>query len=276
MKKGWKIFWIVCAAVIGIGIVCCISGVAMGATLHSVKGLFPLGLGESDHVQLYEPGETAEDVQSQSYQGIKSIELDAGALEVQILPESTGQEVRVETKEISQNRNVRIEQEGSILKIETAKKHLSWWEKEGRYGTIWIYIPENLVLQEADLELGEGSLYVQNIHAEELKVDVGAGLAVLDDFTAGRTELLVGVGNLEAKGSTEKEAKLECDVGRIAYKDAGRETDFNYQLKCGIGEIKLGGASYSGLSVEQSIGNGAVKDMSIDCNLGNAEVTFEN
>lgn len=276
MKKGWKIFWTACAVTAGIGIVCCVSGAAMGATMHSVKGLFPLGLGTTDDAQLYAPGETAEDAQSQSYQGIESIELDAGRLEVQILPGGAEKEVRVETKEISQKLNIRVEQEGNRLKIETGEKHAPWRAKGGRYGAVWIYVPENLVLQDADLELGKGSLYVQNIHAEELKVDVGAGLAVLDDFTAGRTELSVGVGNLEAKGSTEKEAKLECDVGRIAYKDAGRETDFNYQLECGMGEIKLGGAVYSGLSVEQSIENRAAKNMNIDCNLGNAEVTFEN
>lgn len=37
MKKGWKIFWIVCASLAGIGVVLAVVGIVMGATFGSIQ-----------------------------------------------------------------------------------------------------------------------------------------------------------------------------------------------------------------------------------------------
>lgn len=43
MKRGWKIFWIVCAACLGIGFVCCAASFMMGVTVEAIENRFPDG-----------------------------------------------------------------------------------------------------------------------------------------------------------------------------------------------------------------------------------------
>ncbi len=45
MKRGWKIFWIVCAACLAVGLVCCAASFAMGVTAEAIAGRFPNGIG---------------------------------------------------------------------------------------------------------------------------------------------------------------------------------------------------------------------------------------
>ena len=45
MKKGWKIFAIICAVLAGLGIVLCIAGFAVGATDEDVRSALRRGIG---------------------------------------------------------------------------------------------------------------------------------------------------------------------------------------------------------------------------------------
>ena len=49
MKKGWKIFWIVCAATAAIGFVCCVIAKVLGVTTDMIEGRFPHGIGVFSH-----------------------------------------------------------------------------------------------------------------------------------------------------------------------------------------------------------------------------------
>ena len=40
MRRGWKIFWIVCASIAGIGLVLCVTGAGMGATLSGIGEVY--------------------------------------------------------------------------------------------------------------------------------------------------------------------------------------------------------------------------------------------
>ena len=44
MKRGWKIFWIVCAVCLVIGIVCCAASFVMGVTVEAIENRFPNGI----------------------------------------------------------------------------------------------------------------------------------------------------------------------------------------------------------------------------------------
>lgn len=45
MKRGWKIFWIVCAVCLVVGIVCCAASFVMGVTVEAIENRFPNGFG---------------------------------------------------------------------------------------------------------------------------------------------------------------------------------------------------------------------------------------
>ena len=37
MKKGWKIFWIVCGSLAGLGLVLCMASLALGVTTDQIR-----------------------------------------------------------------------------------------------------------------------------------------------------------------------------------------------------------------------------------------------
>ena len=45
MKRGWKIFWIVCGICTGIGLICCAAAFALGVTTEAIENRFPNGIG---------------------------------------------------------------------------------------------------------------------------------------------------------------------------------------------------------------------------------------
>ncbi len=49
MRRGWKIFWIVCGICAGVGLVCCALAFFLGVTSEAIENRFPDGIGIIDH-----------------------------------------------------------------------------------------------------------------------------------------------------------------------------------------------------------------------------------
>ena len=64
-------------------------------------------------------------------------------------------------------------------------------------------------------------------------------------------------------------------MGELQLKLAGTQTDFNYDLSCGMGELTVGDDSYTGMAKEKQINNNAVKNMDLECAMGSVSVQFE-
>lgn len=79
---------------------------------------------------------------------------------------------------------------------------------------------------------------------------------------------------ITATGDAKKKIEADCGVGEINLKIKGKQKDYNYDLDCGIGEIRCGDDSFSGFGREKSIDNGADKKMDIDCGIGSINVAF--
>ena len=69
--------------------------------------------------------------------------------------------------------------------------------------------------------------------------------------------------------------EMEGGIGTIQIKAAGVETDYSYDIDCGVGSVTIGNHSYTGLSAGGEIKNQGSKEMEIDCGVGNVEVSFE-
>ena len=52
------------------------------------------------------------------------------------------------------------------------------------------------------------------------------------------------------------------------------QDNFNYSIDCGIGEVILGGDSYSSLGVSREIDNDAEKKMELHCGVGQIHVEY--
>lgn len=195
------------------------------------------------------------------------------------------------------------------LEAENMRKMQSY-VKEGtlhikalRTGEIWdetkkceiiLYVPANYSFQEAEfevgagyidigtltagevgLEAGAGSIEADLIQAQEVDASVGAGAISVYDMNVQDVSGEVGVGYMYLEGEISRRADMECSMGSLELYVRGAQTDFNYQVECGMGNLEIGEESYSGLAKETSINHQAAKNMDLECAMGSISVTFD-
>ncbi len=125
MKRGWKIFWIVSAAIAGMGIILCSVSLMLGFSIEGYRTAYPDGIGiikRGYHLKFDEEatGDTAE-----VFQGIREISIDTDKVAVYVLTDDTLMpgEVRVETAQMSGLKRNHIYKDEEELKIEIDRKY---------------------------------------------------------------------------------------------------------------------------------------------------------
>ncbi len=305
MKKGWKIFWVMCISLGVLGIALCISGIILGATAEKIREVFGIqarftvssesgefyeggseraassesGEGyesRSDSAASYGSSETQADEGEQFFSDIEELKVDVTCLEVDIF-EGDGGQIRVYSGDLEQEilDDLTISKKDKELEIEMKGKKK--WENLGNRsrGVLSIQIPAGQQFKEVSVKVGAGLLTADDLHAEEMDIDVGAGQVYLNSFYARELDLECGAGEAELYGEIERETKIECGVGRVSFTAVGSREDYDYKVSCGIGSVTVGEDSYSGLGGERKISNGGSKKMEIECGIGEVEVSFD-
>lgn len=263
MKKGWKIFWIVCGSLLGLGVILLVAGIGMGASL-SLMNLHTPGWVSIDMNEAETAVETNEVNEVLSYTGIREIEVDAEALELHV-GVSQDDSVRVS---IENSVQVECYQDAEKLVIESDYK---WLTEQA--GTVWLYLPVTQ-LSEADIQVDAGAIYIEEICAMNLEISVDAGEVVVESFEAQTVEFECGAGRVEAYGKAGQRLAAECGAGEIALKLEGTKEDYDYDLECSVGEILIDGASYRGIANHHNRSYGTGKWMELECGIGSITVDF--
>ena len=55
----------------------------------------------------------------------------------------------------------------------------------------------------------------------------------------------------------------------------GKEKDYDFDLECGLGSIKIGVDEFEGAGVDRRIDNDAKREVSVECGIGSVEILFE-
>ena len=292
MRKGWKVFWIVCATLIGAGILFCAVGAVMGGTLMGISHEYEEEWRSryvtddvdytGDTTREYKEDEnlTAEGASSVNlgeYAHVWKLDVKLTYINV-IVKEYDGETVKVQVNGIEesllQDINQHIDEEGT-LEIELTKEKK--WEKlfnNHTPGTMTILIPSG-TLDEANLSVGAGVLTVEELHTDEFDMEIGAGKAIVNQLTARTMDLQCGAGEVEITADVSGESEIECGVGDVVYHAAGRQEDYNYNLDCGIGEMRIGSMEFAGIIKEQHVDNPkAERTMDVQCGIGSIEIDF--
>lgn len=295
MKKGWKIFWIICASLTGIGAALCIGGAVMGADFYEVEAALNTrsGWGWIDENEYYDDDDyddyaeteycdgtrqhaPQQAEESMMFSGIKELDVDINYLQVWIR-ESEESEVRTELFNIPEEvkDNLLIYQEGSELNVEIRRMSevIKEMKNRGEEAGITIWIPKDLTMHSASLSCGAGELLVDNIRAAELDLEVGAGTAEITDFTADQLDVSCDVGEVVVAGTANVESQIECGIGAVTYQANGAKEDYSYDLECGAGTITIGEEEFSGISTEK-MQAGAGSKMDVECSIGTVTITF--
>ena len=161
MKKGWKIFWIICAVLAGMGAVFFVAGIALGADFSYFRQCF-YGSGSEQEISSFE------------MEGITALDIDVSATEVNLYP-TDASNIKVDLYGRFHKHTTCIK-DGETLKIDM--HHGNHWFKFGKaHNKIDIYIPRTLKLKEADFDLNAVKLLSDEIDMENIDIDINAGMA---------------------------------------------------------------------------------------------------
>ena len=119
-----------------------------------------------------------------------------------------------------------------------------------------VYLPEKNSYDKIFVKVGAGNLTIEKLCGKDVAVDVG-------------------MGNLAIEGSLTGDATVDCGMGQIVMELSGNGKDFDYELDCGIGSLKVEGVySIAGIG-NKNIDNGATKEIDATVGMGNIEVKFK-
>lgn len=213
---------------------------------------------------------------SEHYSNINSIEIDVNASIVNIVK---GDSFLVEAKGVSDN--FRVNSRRNTVEIEED----AFWFFNNNSGEITIYVPSDL--NELVIDGGSGEIKIEDIIADRLELDLGAGLIEIASSTFYKADIDGGVGVIDAIDTTLSSLELDAGVGSVSIDGEilGRST-----IDGGIGEINLnlsneslykfivdkglGDITVNGTSISGTYGNGE-NVIDIDNGIGSVNITFD-
>lgn len=134
------------------------------------------------------------------------------------------------------------------------------WHRVG--GEVKVVLPRSTkMLKQATISTGAGAVYIKELVAEDLELDLGAGKVEIDDLIVrdktridGGTGLVlinsallndidfdIGVGRFAFTGEVTGRGDIDAGVGKLELNLVGTENDYRLRLHKGIGAIIVNG-----------------------------------
>lgn len=202
---------------------------------------------------------------------VRSLDLSLGAAEIVII---SGENYAVETRGMEENDlRCNLSPYGT-LSIDNTRKFpclnfLKGEKQKYMHPRILITVPENSDLDMVKIHVGAGSLVTKsvNVKASKVFIDVGAGNLEFNSLFGGRVDIRCGMGNIEMKGSITGLSRIDCSMGNVKLDLRGNKSDYSYDAKVGLGEIKVNDEKRSGIN-ELFCSNRQANHFSIKCGMG--------
>ena len=212
---------------------------------------------------------------------IDEFEIEIAAAEFTV---STGEEFAVE----SNLKNLTVKEDGNRLVIKE-RKHATI-NYNGK-AILNIIIPEDTVFEEVYITTGAGKVTMDNISAENLHMELGAGLVNIGELNAysessieggagsvniesgclNDLDMDMGVGEVVLKSELTGECEINQGIGAANLTLLGDKYDYCIEVEKGIGSIKVDGLSMSNNEV---FGTGS-NEVEIHGGIGEIEIVFE-
>lgn len=121
-----------------------------------------------------------------------------------------------------------------------------------------VIIPSKMPFDMVDMEIGASQAEIKGLIADEVSISVGAGQANVEQLSVNKLDVEAGLG--------------EVNISVI-----GAQEEYNYEVECGIGSVKVGEATYGGFAAEQSVTHdGAIKEIKVECGVGAVTILFQD
>lgn len=213
-------------------------------------------------------------------ENITSVDIDLKTTSLKIIE---GDEFKVEGTNASEK--VKIDVVGGVLKISEIGNN--FWKNKFK-NSIILYIPKGINLEELDIEIGAGTIYIDGIASRYFELDQGAGNVDIESCEfkkahieggAGRIDIRdsslndlnfsSGVGSTSIDGWITGDTELDCGVGSLVLDIHGSREDYRLDIDRGLGSIKVDGTE------DYSSGNGK-NYLKVDGGVGSIHINFKD
>lgn len=224
---------------------------------------------------------------------VKNLDLRIAAAAVRT-EEAAGREIRVEARNLQGGRYTCELRSGKLVIVYKMEGVIHLHRLGQEETEILIYLPANLSLGHVTLEIGAGSMCMDAVSiscdnmeveigagkwkaahlsvSDSLNVEIGAGKAKMRGITAGRLNIECGVGSSVYKGRVDGDIKVNCGVGSCGFQLENKESDFNYDVSCAVGSIKINGSKLKSFASKKSFrSESALGTAVLECGLGSIE-----
>lgn len=289
MKKFYKITGTIAGILAMIGLVLCIIGAVSGARAviaFTKDNGFKILSG--DEIWKYE---------DMNMEAFSSIHIDSSVADVRIVQSSNVDQYGVKCEIAAYKENIQCKVENGELYIVDGDSDIKFSLNLANIfsdinSSIIIYVPEGESLDNVYLNSDVGDVKIDGIttvNSLEIGTDVGdikindgtyknvnihtnvgdikaSGIKVTNDLNANSD-----VGDVEINGEFACDVNIETNVGDIEFKTSVNESDYNYNVSGGAGDIEVFGKDYE--SSGNVTGNAGGKyNMIIKTELGDVEI----
>lgn len=213
-------------------------------------------------------------------QDITSLKIDINAADFNV---AVGDEFAVE----SNLKELTVKESNGCLTIIEDKK----WGRDYNKAVLTLYIPQNVVFQNAEVETGAGRVTVDSLSADKLNLELGAGEVKITELNAtqkaeidggagkisinsgslNNLDFDMGVGELNLTSSILGNSELDCGVGEVNVNLTNTADGYKIYTSKGIGAVSIDGQS---ISDDSAYGDGE-NIIKLNCGVGSVKVDFE-
>lgn len=260
MKTFTKTVIIVASLLLIFGVIVSIAGLAMG-------GRFAFQFGRENVSYSADPqGADDDEIRSLKFQ------FDYGDVRIVRGDDFQVEGMGVRTGQLQQRT------ENGVWIIEYKVTSLSFWQinvGSNDTVTITVTLPYDFVPDRVELDVGAGVLSCDELACDTAIFNVGAGYMKLQGFEGRTADISCGLGNVEMEGVIRESGVLECGVGRIALTLHGDEKDYNYDIDVGLGHAKVNQNESGGNISQRVTNNDSDRNFRLQCGLGDIELMIQ-
>lgn len=208
---------------------------------------------------------TGQNSNNNSFSGIKRLEVEVQNAQITVIAREDSNEI---TYNYNGNKNI-AKVEGTTLKLEDRSYVNNKIELD-------IYVPVG-ALKEIDIEALNGTLNADRMVADNISIEIdNASVQIEELVVSNEAELKINAGQMVVGYYSGKGLETECAMGSIMVVCEGKTKDYNFELECGMGNIRVGEDSYSGIGNDFRIRNDSPQYIHAECGLGEIILEFPN
>lgn len=199
------------------------------------------------------------------FRGIKRLEVDVQNAQITIFATENANEFTY----YSNRGNSIATVDGSTLKLEDKSNIKDKVELE-------LYIPVG-VLKEIEIEAINGNLVADKIVADNVTIEIdNASVQIEELMVEDKAELQINAGQMVVGFYSGTNLETECAMGSIMVVCEGKQEDYNYDLECGMGQIRIQDNIYSGIGNDLQTSGESNKSIKAECAMGEIILEFPN